>query len=114
VFNVCLLKPFREDTFLGRSQPPLPLLVDKGQGEMFIIDTILDHRVRGTNKQLERQYLIKWTGFDSSHNSWEPEQAVKLTDFYADYWRQHGPAPSLAQELRTKKLAKRDVRTRNS
>jgi hypothetical protein len=56
---ICLLKPFREDTFLGRSQPPLPLLVDKGQGEMFIIDTILDHRVRGTNKQLERQYLIK-------------------------------------------------------
>jgi hypothetical protein len=50
--------------------------------------------------------------FDSAHNSWEPENELKLTDFYVDYWRQRGPAPSLAQELKNKKLAKRNVRSR--
>jgi hypothetical protein len=115
VFNICLLKPFREDTFPGRSKPPLPILADDGRGEMFIIDTLLDHRVRGTNKKLTREYLVKWAGFDSSHNSWEPEHALKLTDFYVDYWKTHGPAPSLAHELQAKQLAKRarDVRTRH-
>jgi hypothetical protein len=81
---------------------------------MFIIDTLLDHRLKSRGKTLIREYLVKWAGFDSAHNSWEPEAAVKHTDFYVNYWKQHGPATSLAQELHDRKLAKRarDVRTR--
>ncbi|TYZ63758.1 hypothetical protein PybrP1_006613 [[Pythium] brassicae (nom. inval.)] len=36
-------------------------------GDIFIVDKIVDHRVRYGKKQ----YLVKWDGYDSSDNTWE-------------------------------------------
>jgi hypothetical protein len=110
VFNVVLLKPYREDLFPGRSDPPPPILAEDGRGEMFFIDTILDHRVKSSGRTLLRQYLIKWKGFGSEHNSWEPEEAVNHTEFYTDYWEKRDMPPSLAQELLSKRQLKRDAK----
>jgi hypothetical protein len=102
VFNVCLLKPYRSD---GRSQPPPPVLTARDDGEMFIIDTqILAHRVVSRGKTLVRQYLIKWTGYGSEHNSWEPESELSRTVFFKNYWSSRGPPPSLAELLKEKRL----------
>jgi hypothetical protein len=107
VFNVCLLKPYHSD---GRSQPPPPVMTARDDGEMFVIDTILDHRVVSKGKTLQRQYLIKWTGYGSEHNSWEPEAEISRTTFYKEYWGRVPPAPPLARLLHDKRAAQRVAR----
>lgn len=47
-------------------------------GDIFIVDKIVDHRVRYGKKQ----YLVKWDGYDSSENTWEA--AGKLQADVAD------------------------------
>ena len=81
VFHAALLTPFKETTFHGtiETRPP-PDLVD-GQQE-YEVEAILTHcRYRG-----KYQYLVKWKGYDSSENTWEPEQnltnMVELLDDY--------------------------------
>jgi hypothetical protein len=101
VFNVCLLKPYQSD---GRSQPPPPLLTARDDGEMFLIDTVLGHRVVSRGKTLVRQYLIKWTGYGSEHNSWEPESEIARTAFFGSYWSTRGSPPSLVELLKDKRL----------
>eukprot|EP00878_Enallax_costatus_P019840 GHUV01020945.1.p1 GENE.GHUV01020945.1~~GHUV01020945.1.p1 ORF type:complete len:366 (+),score=43.64 GHUV01020945.1:125-1222(+) len=76
VFHVSLLKPYVRS---GRVQPPpLPEVID---GELeFEVDSILAHRDvqvrrkknRDRTPVLERQYLVKWVGYDESNNTWEP------------------------------------------
>lgn len=39
----------------------------------FIIDSIVGRRIRGGRAQ----YLVHWQGYDSSHDSWEPEENLK-------------------------------------
>jgi hypothetical protein len=77
VFHVSLLKPYNKS---GRVQPPpLPDLIE---GELeFEVEAILAHRDvqvrrkrnRSKTPVLERQFLIKWLGYDESNNTWEPE-----------------------------------------
>ena len=44
------------------------------EGE-FIIDTILDERFQGKT----REYLVRWHGYSSEHDTWEPYKNVKDT-----------------------------------
>ena len=51
----------------NETRPPPDLV----QGnEEFEIEAILTHR---TYKNHEIRYLIKWKGYDTSENTWEPE-----------------------------------------
>jgi hypothetical protein len=92
VFHVPMIKPYKP---CGRVQPPpVPELIE---GEMeFEVEAILAHRDvqvrRKRNKAktpvLERQFLIKWKGYDESNNTWEPEQDCsncqdKVDEYYA-------------------------------
>lgn len=45
-----------------------PKKIHRNNSKFFLVDEILDKRINRRNVQ----YLIKWTGFDESHNSWEP------------------------------------------
>jgi hypothetical protein len=79
---------------------------------MFVIDTILDHRVKSKGRTLERQYLIKWTGYGAEHNSWEPEEEVSRTVYFKNYWRHlRCSPPSLIQLRAIKRLELRSTRT---
>ena len=42
--------------------------------ELFEVETILDSRYRGRGSGRARQFLIRWKGYDSSYDSWEPEE----------------------------------------
>jgi len=73
VFHVCLLAPYRSD---GRVQPPpLPINIDE-EGEWFEVEAVLDRRARriGRSRTPKVEYLIKWKGYGTEHNTWEPER----------------------------------------
>jgi hypothetical protein len=85
VFPVVKLSPAPPDPILGRqpAPPPPPTLVD-GEEE-YEVEAILDSRMR--YNQLE--YLVKWKGYDESHNQWEVHTQVhakpKIVQFYRKY-----------------------------
>ena len=60
--------------------------VDDGgeeDGNEYEVESILNHRKRG--KKLE--YLIKWAGYDSSQNTWEPEENLDgIEEMIRSYW----------------------------
>ena len=39
-------------------------------------ESILDNRIMATG---DEEYLIKWAGYDSSDNSWEPLSSLRQT-----------------------------------
>eukprot|EP00884_Botryococcus_braunii_P013030 jgi/Botrbrau1/21728/Bobra.43_1s0122.1 len=70
VLHVSLLKPYRSD---GTVQPPPPPQVIDGDLE-YEVGAVLAHREKmGRGRQLKREYLIKWTGYEAINNTWEPE-----------------------------------------
>lgn len=73
VFHVSLLKRFKDGSAF-KPLPPPPQVIDGEQ--WYAIETILSHRERKVNRRKVTEYLVKWQGYDESHNSWEPESNV--------------------------------------
>jgi transposase InsO family protein len=89
VFPVTKLTLYIPDPIPGRKSrpPPTPELVDGH--EHFEVEEILDSRMR--YRRIE--YLIKWKGYDVSHNSWEPRGNIASPDLLADFHRNNPGAP---------------------
>jgi len=84
VFHVSLLKPYRENV-TSKPLPPDPEVEDGVP--WYKVEKILSFRERRVGKRKIREYLIKWLGYDDTHNSWEP--AKNLTpDLLAGYQAQ--------------------------
>ena len=72
VFHASLLTPFRESDVHGPSfSTPPPELVD-GEEE-YVVEAITAHR-KYRNRM---QYRIKWKGYSSSEDTWEPESHLR-------------------------------------
>jgi len=82
VFHASLLTPYREMASHGPNftRPP-PNLV-QGNKE-FEVETIINHRFFRWCKTL--QYLIKWKGYPSSDNTWEPVNNVHAPEIIKQY-----------------------------
>jgi len=84
VFHASLLCPYHETDAHGPnfSRPP-PTIID-GEEE-YEVDQILNHQYHGQSKRLD--YLIKWVGYPSSDNTWEPVAQIhaphKIKAYYA-------------------------------
>lgn len=83
VFHVSLLQPYRSD---GRVQPPDPIICEEDGEAYFEIERVLDHRINKRGRRVFREYLVKWLGYGSEHNSWEPESSLISTDQLKLYW----------------------------
>jgi len=82
VFHASLLTPYRETASHSPNftQPPPDLV----QGnEEFEVETIINHRLFGRCKTL--QYLIKWKGYPSSDNTWEPVDNMHAPEIVKQY-----------------------------
>ena len=90
VFHVSLLKPYRSD---GQVQPPDPLILEDEAS--FQLERILDHKSIRIGRKTQREYLVKWHGHASDHNSWVPESSLVSTseEVLRAYWDYIGYEP---------------------
>jgi len=89
VFPIVKLYPAAVDPIPGgRAKPPSPLVLVEGNEE-FEVEEILNSRVRW--RRLE--YLVKWKGYDSGHNSWTAHYNVHAPDVVAAFYRLNPRAP---------------------
>jgi hypothetical protein len=83
VFHAHLLTPFRETSAHGSNylHPPPDLIDGVEEHE---VEFITRHRLR----RHSHQYLVKWKGYPTADNTWEPESnldhAVELLKEYKD------------------------------
>jgi hypothetical protein len=72
VFHVSLLKHFRSD---GKIPPPPVFTLD--DNAYWLAEALVDHRdVPKGNGRFQRQYYVKWEGYDHTTNTWEPEESL--------------------------------------
>jgi hypothetical protein len=73
IFHLSKIKPWvrANENFPDRIVPnePPPEIDEFGESN-WEVELILDSRIKGRWKK--REFLVKWKGYDSSHNSWEP------------------------------------------
>jgi hypothetical protein len=82
VFHANLLTPYKETELYGPNfTRPLPDLID-GEEE-YEVEKILDAQPRGRGRKLH--YLIKWKGYPTSDNSWEPAAHVHAEEAIAEF-----------------------------
>ena len=88
VFPVVKLFPLPNDPFPGRRQnrPPDPLLVD-GE-EYYEVEKILDSRIR----YRRTEYLVKWAGYNDSHNQWIPWYNLDADELIEEFHRDNPQA----------------------
>ncbi|KAG1141336.1 hypothetical protein G6F37_008221 [Rhizopus arrhizus] len=62
----------------------------KAEPEEYEVERIVEHRVIGkTKKKIE--YFIKWKGYSTKHNTWEPASAFfNAKSIVQKYWDHHG------------------------
>ena len=89
-FHVSLLKPHKGslENLEKDEERPEPIII--GTEKLFIIEKIIDHKdVKSPGKKgtLKRSYPVRWKGYPSSEDSWEPENALKGKEPYKEYWR---------------------------
>jgi hypothetical protein len=69
VFYMSLLKPYRSD---GTVQPPPPALTSDCNVE-WEVDILRGHCDRTRGRGTRQEYLVHWKGFDTSHDTRDPE-----------------------------------------
>ena len=67
-FPVVKLLPVPSDPFPSHHQPPPPDLIIMDNSEHFELDKILNTHICYCHVE----YLIKWKGYNDSHNQWFP------------------------------------------
>jgi hypothetical protein len=82
VFHVQLLKKYRDN---GKVQPPPPPIEIDDSLE-YEVERVLGHReVKRGTKQIRKEFLVKWLGYEHEHNTWEPEKHLThCEDLLAD------------------------------
>jgi hypothetical protein len=82
VFLIVKLLPAADDPIPGRraKPPPPPVLVEGN--EEFEVEKILNSRICWCRLE----YLVKWKGYDSGHNSWAAHYNVHVPDVITDFY----------------------------
>jgi hypothetical protein len=87
VFHVSLLEPARGNTPIATDTELQP----ENEIAEFEVEAILDKRLVGR----QEQFLIKWRGYDTRDNSWEPVGNLNCLELLAEYHRRHPSSASM-------------------
>ncbi len=92
-----------DEYFPGRTVPDNAAPELDPEGEMSLeVEEILDSRVYGRWKK--RQFLLRWLGYDTSHDTWEPlENLAFCPEKLEDYLKKH-PIQGFSFETALKEL----------
>jgi hypothetical protein len=73
-----------------RGPPPAPAGLGPMVAEeaVYEVERVVSHR----GPPNARYYLIKWRGYPSSQNTWEPAANIQTSGCVAEYWRSQSPA----------------------
>jgi hypothetical protein len=82
VFHANLLTPYKEMELHGPNFTRLPPDLINGEEE-YEVERILDMKQKGRGHKTH--YLIKWKGYPTSDNSWEPEENVTATKLITEF-----------------------------
>ena len=90
IFNVSQLRPYHDPAgkFPGRTEDPSPPVVIDGETEYKVEAVLLHEDVGGSTSRPRRQYLVKWLGYSSLDNTWEPEENLKNAQVAVDRYLQ--------------------------
>ena len=66
----------------------LPIEVAQQNEKEFMVRDIIAHRA-DHNRISSMEFLVRWTGYDASSNSWEPYKALMHVDKLHEYLREH-------------------------
>jgi hypothetical protein len=73
-FHTSLLKPYVADNDGDRlNKPNEGMVAAGGEDGAYLIEDVVDHRI----KEKVIQYLIKWVGYPSDYNTWEPLENIR-------------------------------------
>ena len=96
MFHANLITPYKEMTIHGPnySRPP-PDLVD-GEEE-FEVEQILDMKQMGQGRKTH--YLVKWKGYPTSDNTWEPEKNLNADELIAEFKQSFRPKKTKGKKV---------------
>jgi hypothetical protein len=104
VFHVQLLKKYRDN---GKVQPPPPP-IEIDHSLEYEVERVLGHREVKRGKQIRKEFLVKWLGYEHEHNTWEPEKHLThCEDLLADYWANVATSPQGVREKQAELRKKR-------
>jgi hypothetical protein len=90
VFHISLLKEFNSLSPESEVQDNIPSSTDMIYGDdTFFVHSIIDHKIAPHPSAYAKGpallFKVKWEGYDSSEDSWEPYVHVKRTDYFEEY-----------------------------
>ena len=83
-YHVSDMKPFIFDPLI--SDPTNKARKDYLE---FFVEKILQHEGGNRSKKTQLSFLVKWVGYDDTHNSWEPYANLRDVQVLHDYLRSH-------------------------
>ncbi len=93
-FHVTQMKPFHFDPTHTD-----PVDIARRDYLEFFIEAILSHKGNKKSKKTQLFFLIKWTRYDETYNSWEPYSEVRDTTLCHDYLKSHGMANHIPKKF---------------
>ena len=96
-FNVHItrLSPFEFDPVYTD-----PVKVAVKEQEEYFIEAILAHR-GNHNRKSTLEFLVRWLGFDESHDTWEPWKNLRTTSQLHTYLKAKGLSQLIPDQFRT-------------
>ena len=110
VFHISLLKEFNSLTPETEIPDNIPSSNDMIYGDdTFFVHSIINHIIANHPATYAKGpallFRVKWEGYDSSEDSWEPYVNVKRTDCFEEYYKKSGKFRLLILSNEYKKLS---------
>jgi len=84
-FHGSLLEPYTEMSEHGKNYDKPPPDLVKGEPE-YKVKALLGSRCKGKGRKLE--YLVRWKGYASAHDSWEPATNIHAPELVKAFYKQ--------------------------